>query len=79
GTRDELDRLAESVNAMIARIEALMAGMKEVSDNIAHDLKTPLTRLKNRAEEALRNASGDDEHRQALAGIIDESDGLIRT
>ncbi|WP_163602911.1 HAMP domain-containing protein, partial [Klebsiella pneumoniae] len=50
GTRDELDRLAESVNAMIARIEALMAGMKEVSDNIAHDLKTPLTRLKNRAE-----------------------------
>lgn len=79
GTRDELDRLAESVNAMIARIEALMAGMKEVSDNIAHDLKTPLTRLRNRAEEALRHASGDEQSRQALAGIIDESDGLIRT
>ena len=50
---DELDRLAENLNAMLERIEALMAGLKEVSDNIAHDLKTPLTRLRNRAEEAL--------------------------
>jgi len=79
GTRDELDRLAEGVNAMLARIEALMAGMKEVSDNIAHDLKTPLTRLKNRAEEALGRVGDDEEQRQALSGIIEESDGLIRT
>src|SRR3954453_23756919 len=41
---DELDRLAENLNAMLERIEALMVGLKEVSDNIAHDLKTPLTR-----------------------------------
>ena len=41
---DELDRLAENLNAMLERIEALMMGLKEVSDNIAHDLKTPLTR-----------------------------------
>ena len=52
---DELDRLADNLNAMLERIEALMAGLKEVSDNIAHDLKTPLTRLRNRAEEALAN------------------------
>ncbi len=78
GTGDELDRLAESVNAMLARIEALMSGLKEVSDNIAHDLKTPLTRLRNRADEALRLAKGDEDHKQALEKIIDESDGLIR-
>ncbi len=52
---DELDRLASNLNAMLERIEALMIGLKEVSDNIAHDLKTPLTRLRNRAEEALRD------------------------
>jgi signal transduction histidine kinase len=76
---DELDRLAENLNAMLERIEALMAGLKEVSDNIAHDLKTPLTRLRNRAEEALAKASNETEYRAALERTIEESDGLIRT
>ena len=58
GTGDELDRLAGNLNAMLERIEALMHGLKEVSDNIAHDLKTPLTRLRNRCEEALRAGGG---------------------
>jgi signal transduction histidine kinase len=79
GTGDELDRLAQNLNAMLERIEALMQGLKEVSDNIAHDLKTPLTRLRNRAEQALRAAGNDAEYRTALEATIEESDGLIRT
>ena len=79
GTGDELDRLAENLNAMLERIEALMHGLKEVSDNIAHDLKTPLTRLRNRSEEALRTAKSEAEYRAALESTIEESDGLIRT
>lgn len=78
GTGDEFDRLALSLNAMLDRIEALMAGLKQVSDNIAHDLKTPLTRLRNRAEEALRTAQSPDELRAALDGAIEEADNLIR-
>src|SRR4051794_20128252 len=76
---DELDRLAENLNAMLERIEALMMGLKEVSDNIAHDLKTPLTRLRNRAEEALAKSSSEADYRAALERTIEESDGLIRT
>ena len=76
---DELDRLAENLNAMLERIEALMTGLKEVSDNIAHDLKTPLTRLRNRAEEALAKSASEAEYRTALERTIEESDGLIRT
>jgi signal transduction histidine kinase len=76
---DELDRLAENLNAMLERIEALMMGLKEVSDNIAHDLKTPLTRLRNRAEEALAKSRTEAEYRSALERTIEESDGLIRT
>ncbi|WP_420134417.1 sensor histidine kinase [Rhodopseudomonas sp.] len=76
---DELDRLAENLNAMLERIEALMNGLKEVSDNIAHDLKTPLTRLRNRAEEALALSGSEADYRAALERTIEESDGLIRT
>jgi signal transduction histidine kinase len=76
---DELDRLAENLNAMLERIEALMVGLKEVSDNIAHDLKTPLTRLRNRAEEALAKSGNEAEYRSALERTIEESDSLIRT
>lgn len=78
GSGDEFDRLAENVNAMLDRIEQLMAGLKDVSDNIAHDLKTPLTRLRNRVEAALREDPSEEGYRAALEATIDESDQLIR-
>lgn len=77
GTGDELDRLAQNLNLMLDRIGVLMAGVKEVSDNIAHDLRTPLTRLRNGAEEALRTARTADDYRAALDKTIEEADQLM--
>jgi len=79
GTGDEFDRLAESLNTMLARIERLMLGLKQVSDNIAHDLKTPLTRMRNRVERALAQGRSEPDYRDALHATIDEADQLIRT
>ncbi|ASY55715.1 MULTISPECIES: sensor histidine kinase [Sinorhizobium] len=78
GSGDEFDRLSESLNAMLGRIEKLNEGLKQVSDNIAHDLKTPLTRLRNKAEAALASKEGGNQN-GALEEIIGESDQLIRT
>lgn len=78
GSNDELDHLAFNLNAMLERIDELMTGLKDVSDNIAHDLKTPLTRLRNNAEEALREGGSSEVMGQALERVIEESDGLIR-
>lgn len=79
GSNDELDRLAAHLNDMLQRIEALMSGLREVSDNIAHDLKTPLNRLRNRAEAALADSRGNEAWRAGLEAVIDESDELIKT
>ncbi|AAX74007.1 sensor histidine kinase [Brucella abortus bv. 1 str. 9-941] len=79
GSGDEFDRLSGNLNVMLVRILELNEGLKQVSDNIAHDLKTPLTRLRNRAEEALGGEKVEPEYRAALEDIIGESDQLIRT
>jgi signal transduction histidine kinase len=79
GAGDEFDRLSENLNAMLGRIGALNEGLRQVSDNIAHDLKTPLTRLRNRAEAALAGKRKPVEYREALEATIAESDQLIRT
>ena len=52
GTNDEWDQLAENLNLMLDRIETLMGEVKQVSDNVAHDLRTPLTRMRGRLEKA---------------------------
>ena len=78
GSGDELDRLAEGLNEMLGRISELMEGLKAVSDNIAHDLRTPLTRLRNHAEAALAFGGDAATYRQALEKTIEELDQLIR-
>jgi signal transduction histidine kinase len=79
GSADEFDRLALNLNGMLERIESLMRGLKEVTDNVAHDLKTPLTRLRNRCEAALRNSKSETDYRRVLEETIEDAMGLIRT
>lgn len=78
GSGDEFDRMSVSLNNMLERIEKLNEGLRQVSDNIAHDLKTPLTRLRNKAADAL-DSPDTEARRLGLEGIIGESDQLIRT
>jgi signal transduction histidine kinase len=79
GAGGELDELAATLNIMLERIEHLMHALQEVSANIAHDLKTPLNRLRNSAESALRDPQGAPAYRRGLETTIEEADGLIRT
>lgn len=79
GSGDEFDRLATNLNRMHDRIEELLNGFREVSDNIAHDLKTPLNRLRNRVEIALRNPSGAPAWKEACEDTLIEADELIKT
>ncbi|MDE2385732.1 MAG: HAMP domain-containing histidine kinase [Alphaproteobacteria bacterium] len=78
GSGDELDRLAQSLNDMLGQIEKLMQGMREVSSNVAHDLKTPLTRLRARIEAALRQ-NNKAEYQAALQQTLADSDQLLST
>jgi signal transduction histidine kinase len=74
---NEFEVLVKNLNLMLERIESLMAGLKQVSDNIAHDLRTPLTRLRNHLSELeiQGDASADDK----VQRLIDEADGILNT
>ena len=76
---DEFDMLAENLNRMFERIERLMKGMREVADSVAHDLRTPLNRLRNHLEEAQRRLDPLSPHAAEIEAAIAETDGLIAT
>jgi signal transduction histidine kinase len=75
-TGDALDELSSLVNAMLDRIDAVLAGMRGALDNVAHDLRTPMTRLRGIAETAL-TSSDPALVREALADCLEESDRVI--
>lgn len=79
GTHDEFDRLSENLNHMLDQINHLDDGVKQMSDNIAHDLKTPITRLRNKAEEAFSLESKPEEQQDKIADIIDDCDSIVKT
>ena len=79
GTDDELDRLARNLNDMLDRIEALMTGLRQVTDNIAHDLRSPLNRLRARLEVTLMSDEDKETYREALTETMAETDELLKT
>ena len=79
GADDELDRLAQNLNAMLDQIERLMTGMREVTDNIAHDLRTPLNRLLGRLDVALRDESAAPQFRKTLEDMTAEVQQILAT
>jgi signal transduction histidine kinase len=79
GTKDEWDQLSQNLNSMLERIEDLVRGIKEVSDNIAHDLRTPLMRMRGRLEVALRARRNGEADEALIARTVAELDEVLKT
>jgi len=79
GSGDEFDRLATTINDMLARIETLMGGMRLVTDSLAHDLRSPLTRARGAIEMALRRDQTAEGYREALEQTAAELETILRT
>ncbi len=79
GRQDEYDELALRLNAMLTRIEQLMTAMRQVTDNVAHDLRSPLTRLRSRLEVTLLEHRDEAEYRDAMEQAISDADQLLKT
>jgi signal transduction histidine kinase len=78
GRQDEWDHLAQNLNSMLERIEALMAEVKQVSDNVAHDLRTPLTRMRGRLEKAYIGKRAPDDDHLLIGETISDLDDVLR-
>lgn len=76
---DEFDRLAEQLNAMLAKLETLMATTRHAGDSIAHDLRSPLSRLRNQLEARLRGPIDEVSARETLAETVEEVDNVLAT
>jgi signal transduction histidine kinase len=79
GTGDDLDRLSGTVNRMLDKISTLMESLRQVSSDVAHDLRTPLTRLYQRLEEARMRAGSRSDYESAIEGALNETQGLLDT
>ena len=77
GTDDAIDQLTRLFNAMLDKIEGLVTAMRGALDNVSHDLRTPLTRLRGTAEMALASPPDIDRYREALADCVEESDRVL--
>ena len=79
GSGDEFDRLAEQLNAMLAKLETLMAATRHAGDSIAHDLRSPLSRLRNQLEARLRGPIDEITARETLGETVEEVDRVLAT